>query len=162
MEELRKYFAELPDEELFEYFRHDGASDFQKKIAAGQILNERGYDKIVLNEEKRKIVAGIQEIVAQYDNPETVVNRNKKKLRWNLYYIIGLYLLLVLSTVMRGYHNGAPFDWLNFGILTGLVALILIARAFRYQSVLSKSIQKDYDNLKLQKMQLEMIEEAWK
>lgn len=161
MEELRKYLTELPDEELFDYFKHDGALDFQKKIAAGQILHERGYDKTVLNEEKRKIVADIQAVIAQYDNPETVVNRNKKKLRWNLYYIIGLYILLVLSTVLRGRHNGAPFDWLNFGILTGLVALILIVRAFKYNSALAKSIQKDYDDLELQRTRMGLIEEAW-
>lgn len=161
MEELRKYLTELPDEELFDYFKHDGALDFQKKIAAGQILHERGYDKTVLNEEKRKIVADIQAVIAQYDNPETVVNRNKKKLRWNLYYIIGLYILLVLSTVLRGRHNGAPFDWLSFGILTGLVALILIVRAFKYNSALAKSIQKDYDDLELQRTRMGLIEEAW-
>lgn len=30
---------------LFFYFRHDGANDFEKKVIAGKILNERGFDR---------------------------------------------------------------------------------------------------------------------
>ncbi|MDR0363872.1 MAG: hypothetical protein LBH92_02490 [Bacteroidales bacterium] len=159
--EVREFLATQTDGELFEYFKSGETLDFPKRIAAGKILRERGFDENILQEEKQKIITEIEQIIAQYDDPKSIVKRNRRKLNFYLYYIIGFYLLFILTVALRGYHNGAPFDWIGASLLTGIVVLILIVRLAKYKTALSKRIQKDYDNLSLQKIRLKVIETEW-
>ena len=59
--ELEKFMNSESSENLFFYFKHDGAIDFQRKVIAGKVLNERGFDRNKLIEEKQLIVGSIEE-----------------------------------------------------------------------------------------------------
>ncbi|MDD4375033.1 MAG: hypothetical protein PHG67_14065 [Bacteroidales bacterium] len=67
-------------EKLFFYYKHDGAIDFEKKIIAGKILNERGFDRQKLLDEKQLIIGSIMDQIRCYANTDHLLSKNKRKI----------------------------------------------------------------------------------
>lgn len=159
--ELEKFMNSESSENLFFYFKHDGAIDFQKKVIAGKILSERGYDRDKLIEEKQLIVGSIKEQIKSYENTRLSTAKNRKKINREYFVSLGL-MVFIIIVAMKGYiMNEEPFDWMVVSIFALLFMILIIYKLMTYKTKLKYLIELDVNDKELLKFRLYFIEKEW-
>ncbi|MDY0078239.1 MAG: hypothetical protein RBR87_13300 [Bacteroidales bacterium] len=148
-------------EDLFFMFRHDGAINFEQKIIAGKILNERGYDKTKLSKEREIIVESIIKELKTSDNSAYLVRNSKRKIKNDLF--MKLAFLLVFSGLgMKDYlFNNAEFDFVYISIMLFIGIVFLVYHTVTYKKTLNTLINEAIKNNELLRFRLKLIESDW-
>ncbi|MCK9452375.1 MAG: hypothetical protein M0Q90_11845 [Bacteroidales bacterium] len=148
-------------EDLFFMFKHDGAINFEQKIIAGKILNERGYDKTKLSKEKKIIVESILNELKLTDNSAYLERKSKRKIKNDVF--IKLAFLLVFSGLgMKDYlFNKAPFDYVYMSIMLVVGIILLVYQTVTYKKTLNTLIHEAIKNNELLRLRLKLIESEW-
>lgn len=154
----------LTNEELFYFFKHDGALDFNKKLAAGKVLHERKYNIKELRRERDLIVNSIKEEIFDFEDKTALKSKmaaqNRKSIIATTFgsvipIVIFIYLYLQLEDKSS---NDAYF---NIGGALFLTA-ITIYNLYNYTKKLKKlNVEANEDN-KIQKQKLDLINKEWK
>ena len=159
--ELEKFMNSESSENLFFYFKHDGAIDFQRKVIAGKILNERGYDRKILIEEKQLIVGSIQEQIKSYENTRLSTAKNKKKINREYFISLGL-MVFIIIVALKGYMmNEEPFNWIVISLFALLLILLIAYKLMTYKTKLKHLMELDVNDKELLKFRLYFIEKEW-
>ena len=148
-------------ENLFFYFKHDKAIDFQKKVIAGKILTERGFDKKKLIEEKQMIVDSIKDQIRAYENTRLSTAKNKIKINREYFLSLGLTALIII-VALKGYiMNEEPFDWIVISIFALLLLILIIYKLMTYKTKLKHLMELDMNDKELLKFRLYFIGKEW-
>lgn len=159
--ELEKFMNSESSENLFFYFKHDGAVDFERKVIAGKILNERGFDKRKLIEEKKKIVDSINEHIKLYDNARHLTTKNKRKVNREYFVSLALMTLITIVALKSYIMNEEPFDWIVISVFSLFLLILIIYKLMTYKTKLKHLIELDMNDKELLKFRLYFIEKEW-
>ena len=159
--ELEKFLNSEESEKLFFYFKHNGAIDFQKKVIAGKILNERGYDRKKLVKEKHLIIDSINDELRSYENADHIRAKTRRKI--NREYFLNLVLMIFIIIVgLRGYiMNGEPVNWIVISVMMLLVLVFIAYKLMTYKTKLNHLLELELNNKELLKFRLQFIEKEW-
>ncbi len=157
--EIIKSFDEKSDAELFDFFKHDGPLNFEKRIIAGCILKERRYNNQKLLKERALTVTAIKDNIKEHGMTEKIEARNRKKINLStLWSFVQLVALSALSYYM--YQNGTTNLWLLYvpvAVGLGSLAYNVLTSSGR----LKKLMDFDKENVDLLKYRLQLIEREW-
>jgi len=161
--ELKKALNTKTSERLFYYFKHDGSIDFEKKIIAGKILQERGFDKHKLVTEKEKIVEGIENLISANNDPQKVKAKSRKEIKESVLWAFVPWLIYLFAKIVDFLFDD---EWegseVNVLITFGVVFItIVVFRTIAYRKNLKKFIQDRINDTDLQKSRLKVIDEEW-
>lgn len=160
--ELSKSLEQNSTVDLFFLFKHDGAINFEKKIIAGIILNERGYDKDTLSSEKELITKSITESLDITENKDYLEKKNKKKSNRAIFLGLG-YLSFFTLFGMRDYiFNNEKIDWFYLSIMFMLGMIFIIYKILTYNKTLNNFINADIENNELLRFRLKLIKNEWR
>ncbi len=160
-EDLEKAFKNEKSEELFFYYKHDGAIDFEKKIVAGKLLNERGFDKNKLNAEKQLIIDSITDRIRFYEHSDQLIASHRKKMNRGILFGLGYITSFIVIGLSDYFFNDAPFNWTTVSVMIALAALFLVYRLATYNKRLNQLLEIDRNDNELLKYRLQMIEREW-
>ncbi|MBI9033898.1 MAG: hypothetical protein JEZ03_05445 [Bacteroidales bacterium] len=159
--ELIKSLEAETSEKLFYYFKHDGAINFEKKIIAGRILNEREYDKTILSQEKSNIANSITNSLKINEDLDYLTKKSKKQSNRNIAMGLG-YLSFFLILGMKDYwFNKEDIDWLYLLIMISLGLTFIVYKIVTYKKTLNDFIREDVENNELLRFRLKLIETEW-
>lgn len=150
------------DDALFYCFKHDGAIDFNRKLAAGVILHERGYALDALVHEKNLIINDTQQEIEQYSNASLLAKKNRKQLSKKIWGALGYgsaFVVLELKDLLWG---DGDVNWIMLSVIVGMVALFIGYRLYRTPQLLAKLMQTDAENLELLNFRMNALRHAWK
>ena len=159
--ELEKFMNSEKTENLFFYFKHDGAIDFQKKVIAGKILSERGFDKNKLVEEKEIIVDSIKDQIKIYENISLSTAKNKRKINREYFLSLGLTTIIIILGLKGYIMNEEPFNWIVISIFALLLLLLIFYKLMTYKTKLKHLMELDVNDKELLKFRLYFIEKEW-
>ena len=148
-------------EKLFFYYKHDGAIDFEKKVIAGKILNERSFDKKKLLEEKQMIIDSIKDTIKEYENKKNLTTNNKKKINKGIFFGLGYISFFIIAGLKGFIMQKEPFDWVRISIMTLLVIVFIAYKLVTYKTKLSDLLELDMKDKELLKFRLQLIEKEW-
>jgi len=159
--ELVKSLEAETSEKLFYYFKHDGSIDFEKKIIAGKILNDKSFDKAKLLHEKEIIVDSILNELKISESSDYLRKKSRKEINKNIYFWLGFILIFLTLEVKDYWVDKEAFELtsLLIIILTGLI--FFTYTALNYKKTLSKSINSGIKNNELLRLRLSLIETEW-
>lgn len=159
--ELIKSLEKETNDNLFDYFKHDGAINFEKKIIAGKILHEKGFDKSLLSQEKNIIVKSINNRLKISEDLDYLAKKNKKKNNNQLFLGIG-YIVFFLILGMKDYFlKNEEIDWIYLSIMIFIGFGFIIYKLLSYKKTLNKLTKDDLDNNELLRFRLKLIENEW-
>jgi len=159
--ELIKSLETETSEKLFYYFKHSGAINFEKKIIAGRILNEKGYDKTILSQEKKNIINSITNRLKTNEDLDYLMRKSKKQSNKNIFMGLG-YLSFFLILGMKDYwFNKEDIDWLYLLIMITLGLTFIVYKIVTYKKTLNDFIREDVENNELLRFRLKLIETEW-
>lgn len=162
-QELKKQLGKESDEELFFFFKNDGSIDFEKKIIAGILLQERKYDKKVLQGEKNIILEAYQVRIQENKNSDHIINKKRKEVRNSALFAVAT--LVITSMVYWQNSNGRilqnqPPDYVYLVIAILFVGLF-IYRLVNYKDQVAKLVEEEKENTEILKKRVQMIEKEW-
>jgi type IV secretory pathway TrbL component len=159
--ELVKSLEAETSEKLFYYFKHDGSIDFEKKIIAGKILNDKCFDKAKLLHEKEIIVDSILNELKISESSDYLRKKSRKEINKNIYFWLGFILIFLTLEVKDYWTDKENFELtsLLIIILTGLI--FFTYTALNYKKTLSKLINSGINNNELLRLRLSLIETEW-
>ena len=159
--ELVKSLEAETSEKLFYYFKHDGSIDFEKKIIAGKILNDKSFDKAKLLHEKEIIVDSILNELKISESSDYLRKKSRKEINKNIYFWLGFILIFLTLEVKDYWVDKEAFELtsLLIIILTGLI--FFTYTALNYKKTLSKLINSGIKNNELLRLRLSLIETEW-
>ena len=159
--ELVKSLEAETSEKLFYYFKHDGSIDFEKKIIAGKILNDKSFDKAKLLHEKEIIVDSILNELKISESSDYLRKKSRKEINKNIYFWLGFILIFLTLEVKDYWVDKEAFELtsLLIIILTGLI--FFTYTALNYKKTLSKLINSGIKNNELLRLRLGLIETEW-
>ncbi|MCZ4696465.1 hypothetical protein DWB61_17525 [Ancylomarina euxinus] len=159
--ELVKSLEAETSEKLFYYFKHDGSIDFEKKIIAGKILNDKSFDKAKLLHEKEIIVDSILNELKISESSDYLRKKSRKEINKNIYFWLGFILIFLTLEVKDYWVDKEAFELtsLLIIILTGLI--FFTYKALNYKKTLSKLINSGVKNNELLRLRLSLIETEW-
>ncbi len=159
--EIIKSLEQKPTEDLFYLFKHDGAINFEKKIIAGKILNDQGYDKTLLSKEKKIIIETITSRLETNENKDFLYKKNKKKVNNKIFFGLG-YLSFFIIMGMKDYLlYKKDIDWVYLSIMIILGFIFVIYQMLTYKKTLNNLINADVENNELLRFRLKLIEKEW-
>jgi len=161
--ELKEALNTETTERLFYYFKHDGSIDFEKKVIAGKILQERGFYKYKLVAEKEKIVEAIENLINDKNDPRKVKDQGRKELKKSILWAVLPWLIYLFAKVVDYLFDdeweGSEINVLiTFGV--AFVAIVVFRTIF-YRKNLKKFIQDRINDCDLQRSRLKVINEEW-
>ena len=159
--ELEKFLNSEESDKLFFYFKHDGAVDFQKKVIAGKILNERAYDRKKLLEEKKLIVDSIKDQLRSYENTNHVRAKNKRKINREYFFNLVLIILIIIIGLKGYIMSGEPVNWIVISLMLLLVLVFIVYKLMTYKTKLNHLLELELNNKELLKFRLQFIEKEW-
>jgi len=159
--ELVKSLEVETSEKLFYYFKHDGSIDFEKKIIAGKILNDKSFDKAKLLHEKEIIVDSILNELKTSESSDYLMKKSRKEINKYIYFWLGFILIFLTLEVKDYWVDKEAFELtsLLIIILTGLI--FFTYTALNYKKTLSKLINSGIKNNELLRLRLSLIETEW-
>jgi len=158
--ELIKSLETETSEKLFYLFKHDGAIDFEKKIIAGNLLNERSFDKAKLLNEKEIIVDSILSELKMSESSDYLEKKSRKELNKNLYFWLS-FLMIFLSIELVDHWTDMNFEF-NSHLIIILAGLIFFTyRAITYKKELGILINSGVKNNELLRLRLRLIKKEW-
>ena len=159
--ELTKSLEQNSTEDLFFLFKHNGAINFEKKIIAGIILNEKGYDKTILSHEKKLITKSITDSLNINENKDYLESKNKKKVNRTIFFGLGYLSFFSLLSMKNYILDNEKFDWFYLLIMIVLGVTFIIYKILTYNKTLNNLINADIENNELLKFRLKLIENEW-
>lgn len=160
---LEKSLRSETDKNLFFFFKHDGHLDFEKKIAAGNILKTRQIDKYVLKEEKQKIVKSLEDKLKKTPLTNDLVAKEQKKLMRKFgFNVLALLLPFLGHYIYQNIINGNnPVEWSKY--LIGLTAIILLTvySKLNFNRKVNKAVLQAMQDREQQKLRLKIIQREW-
>lgn len=154
-------FESKSTEDLFYYFKHDGAINFEKKMRAGRILKERGYDQKTLSQEKKIIEDSILTQLKENENKEGIQKRATKKMNRKLFFALGNFTFFLLLGLKDYWFHQQDIDWLYFSIMLSLGLLFIIYHFVSYQKNLDQIIKAELENNELLRSRIKLMDEKW-
>lgn len=148
---------------LFFYFRHDGAIDFEKKVIAGKILNERGFDKRKLLEEKKLLTDSIRHQISAFESANLLAKNKRKinkKILFGLAYI-SLFIAIGLKDILLKEESFERADWIGISIMVLLALTYIVYKLVTYKTKLKQLMASDNKEKELLKFRLQFIEKEW-
>lgn len=160
--ELEIFMNSKESEELFFYFKHDGAINFEKKIIAGKILNDRGFDRKKLQAEKQLIIDSIKTQIKNYENENRSVETHKKKINRGLFFGLG-FMISYMFIGMEGYvFDDEPIDWMSTLLMVLMLLIFVVYKLATYKTKLKQLLVLDMNDKELLKYRLQYIEQQWR
>lgn len=159
--ELKTSLHKSSEEELFFLFKFEGALDFEKRILAGQILHERGYDLSSLKHEKEQILQDIQSRIKEYDDIPKRKKANGKAGNRNSYFIMGFISYLLVTDIGMKLYNNEAVDILDMVFLSLFLLLFISYRLYFFPKRLEKLMTADKKDQELLKLRLKLIGTEW-
>lgn len=148
---------------LFFYFRHDGAIDFEKKVIAGKILNERGFDRNKLLKEKKLLSDSIRHQISAFENVNLLV-KNKRKINKRILFglvYISLFMVIGLKDIVLTGESLKRADWIGILIMVLLALTYIVYKLVTYKTKLKQLMASDNKEKELLKLRLQFIEKEW-
>jgi uncharacterized membrane protein YcjF (UPF0283 family) len=148
---------------LFFYFRHDGAIDFEKKVIAGKILNERGFDRNKLLKEKKLLSDSIRHQISAFENVNLLV-KNKRKINKRILFglvYISLFMVIGLKDIVLTGESLKRADWIGISIMVLLALTYIVYKLVTYMTKLKQLMASDNKEKELLKLRLQFIEKEW-
>jgi len=159
--ELVKSLEAETSEKLFYYFKYDGAINFEKRIIAGIILHDRGYDKNTLSKEKELITESITDSLNVNKNKDDLKSKNKKKVNRTIFFGLGYLSFFTLLNMKDYIIDNEKFDWFYLLIMIVLGVAFIIYKILTYNKTLNNLIKADIKNNELLEFRLKLIENKW-
>jgi hypothetical protein len=161
--ELKQVLDKKTDEKLFYLFKYDGVMDFRRKLAAGVILNQRGYDKQKLRLEKDKIVTDLNKRIKAFSKPMYRADKYRRNIR-NTILITTLIAITYITTIIlwRYYYAKEPILNNSTIIILLLFVVMLIYRILNRNRALRKLMNSDIKDLNIYKSRIAEINKNWK
>ncbi len=159
--ELSKSLEQSSTEDLFFLFKHDGAINFEKRIIAGIILHDRGYDKNTLSKEKEIITKSITGSLNANKNKDYLESKNKKKVNRTIFFGLGYLSFFTLLSMKDYILDNEKFDWFYLLIMIVLGVTFIIYKILTYNKTLNNLIKADIENNELLEFRLKLIENKW-
>jgi len=150
-------------EELFSHYKHDGFVDFDKRLVAGKILFERGFDNARLKSEKQKILIDIYTTIENCSNVKDLLNKNRRKIRKQCSYKIGT-LGFVLIFGLLSYFGIIKYISIPFNkvwILMAYVLFTLLAVLYTLRGRVMPKVDEEVQDARLLQKQISLINEYW-
>lgn len=159
---LEDYMQEETTEKLFYYFKHDGPLNFEKRLVAGKILKERGYDYRSLKQEKGIIVEALKSGIEEYSNTDQSKDTIRKKLNRSIVFGLAYPVIWPTYDYIKSIVNDEPFVFTGSVLVIALFILLLFYSFFTYQRQIQKMEAANKEDLELKKVRLNLIEKDWK
>jgi len=150
-------------ERLFFYFKHDGAIDFEKKVIAGKILSERGFDRNKLLEEKKIIIDSIRHQISAFENAD-LLTKNKRKINKRILFglaYISLFIVIGLKDIVLKEASLGRADWIGVSVMILLALTYIVYKLITYKTKLKQLMAIDKKEKELLKFRLQFIEKEW-
>lgn len=162
-QEIKTHMQKESDEELFFFFKHDGSIDFEKKIMAGILLQERKYDKKVLQGEKDIILGSYQKRIQENKNSDHVVAKKKKEVRNSAFFALAT--IIITAMVQWQQYSGKTMEnqppIFVYYILSVLFIGLFVYKIMSYKDKLEKLVDAEKENTEILKKRVQIIEKEW-
>lgn len=157
---LKKSLEQESTDELFFYFRHDGAYNFEKKIIAGKLLKERGFDRQILQKEKQLCIEELQADLKEGETPGLLFKKSqqevfRKLLSWLVMFLLFMSIEIVVNVTQ------AEKDWESMGIVFAIGLSLLAYSFFFYKKHINKLMHEGAKNNELLRLRLSYIQKEW-
>ncbi|GEM_PF-4891721 len=160
--ELKKSLNRDTDNNLFYLFKHDGSIDFERKIVAGVILNQRGYNKYNLRKEREKIVAELNKKVDEYSKPMKQADKHRRDIRNSIIAAaITAVVYPIINILLQYFDTEKPFINTSTIAVLLMFAVMLTYRIFTRSKELKKLMNSDLKDLKIYKSRIAAIDQNW-
>lgn len=159
--DLEQALNEEKSEELFFRYKHDGAIDFEKKLLAGKLLYERGFDKKKLIAEKQLTIDSINNRIRFYEDTDQLIASHRKKMNRGILFGLGYITSFIVIGLSDYFFNDAPINWTPVLVMIALAVLFLVQRLASYNKRLNHLLEIDRKDNELLKYRLQMIEREW-
>jgi hypothetical protein len=162
-EQIKKHFETLSNDELFYYFKFDGALDFNKKIVAGKVLFERAYDSTLLNTEKQKLKESIEKQIAEFEDKTNLEIRIRKEQKRGLVGII-FSALATLTVYALCYFDASEMKTtLKYLLIAAFIIFPLswINRIRNFNKGIQEEMEQAKKDNRIHHQKLEKIEKEW-
>ena len=160
---LKKQLEKENDEELFFFFKSDGSLDFEKKIIAGIILQERKYDRKVLQGEKDIILKAYKDRIQENKNSDNIIHKKKKEVRNSAFFALAT--LIITGMVYWQKDNGMSLKNQPPGYVYILVALLFVGlyvyRLLSYKDRVSQLVEAEKENTIILVKRVDIIDREW-
>jgi len=162
-QELKKQLQKENDEELFFFFKSDGSLDFEKKMIAGILLQERQYDKKLLQAEKNIILESYQKRIQENKNSDNIINKKRKEVRNSAVFAVAT--LVITAMIYWQKYNGRslekqPPTYVYIAIAVLFVGLF-VYRLVNYKDQVAKLVEAEKENTEILKKRVQVIEKEW-
>ncbi|WP_321282215.1 hypothetical protein [Marinifilum fragile] len=157
---LKKSLEQESTDELFFYFKHDGAYNFEKKIIAGTLLKERGFNKQILQEEKQLYIEELQTDLKEGATPGLLLKKSKQKVIRKMLGWLVMFLLFLSIEIVDNFAQ-ADKDWKSMGIVLTIGLSMLVYSFFFYKKHINKLMHEGAKNNELLRLRLSYIQKEW-
>lgn len=153
--------TQLADAELFQLMRFSTQCDFEQKLQAGIILNQRNsFDRLKMANEKKALLDHMRKLIASYDNPAAVARRVRAKaLSPGLWSI--LFIGLFVATELHDCQTGKAFDWMGMAAFLLVGVLVMAVGLMSINSKMQKTSQMEQDHKQLLLIRIAQVEKEW-
>lgn len=158
---LEQYMQEETTEQLFYYFKHDGPLNFEKRLIAGKILKERGYDYRSLKQEKGIIVDALKLGIRDYENIDKSKDAIRKKLNGSIAFGLAYPVFWLMYDYIKSIVNDEPFVFTGSIFVISALILYSFYSFFTYQRKVQKMEASNKEDLDIKKLRLSLIERDW-
>lgn len=158
---LEDYMQEETTEQLFYYFKHDGPLNFEKRLIAGKILKERGYDYRTLKDEKAIIIDELKSGIQEYSNTDQSKDGIRKKLNRSIAFGLAYPVFWLMYDYIKSIVNDEPFVFTGSIFTIGALILFSFYSFFTYQRKVQKMEASNKEDLDIKKLRLSLIERDW-
>ncbi len=154
------YLESETTEELFYIFKHDGAMDFKKKLAAGRILHQKNYNTKQLRRERDLIVNSLKKEIAEFEDKSGFKNKMSIQNRKSTFFNV-LSSLTSIAIYIYLYFQQENKD--KYFIAAGIILLIIVImyNLITYKQKFKKLISIAKEDNKTQKQKLDLIAREW-
>lgn len=162
-QELKAHMEKESDEELFFFFKHDGSIDFEKKIIAGILLQERKYDRKVLQGEKDIILESYQKRINENKNSDNIVAKKKKEVRNSAFFALAI---LIITAMVRWQQNSGKVmenqpPVFVYYIISVIFIGLFVYKMMSYKDKVEKLVGAEKENTEILKKRVQIIEKEW-
>ncbi|MCT4636369.1 MAG: hypothetical protein N4A72_01560 [Bacteroidales bacterium] len=161
--ELKQVLDKKTDDKLFYLFKHDGVMDFKRKLAAGVILNQRGYNKQKLRHERDKIIADLNNRIDTFSKPMQRAEKYRRNIRNNIIIAAAIAIIYITTIILwRYFYAKEPIINNSTIIVLLLFIAMLMYRILNRSRSLRKLMKSDIKDLKIYRSRIAAINKNWR
>ena len=157
---IKKSLEQESTDELFFYFKHNGTYNFEKKLIAGKLLKERGFDTQILQKEKQLTIEKLQANLKKGETPDLLLRKSKQQVFRNMLSWFG-FIFVFLSLEIFDNITNPEKSWESTGIIFA-ISLTFISYSFiTYKKNVNKLMYDGAKNNELLRLRLSYIDKEW-